>query len=122
MENIEKILSLIFVSIGIIAYIVTTILAIKRKKAAGEDVNVIEALASVAKNVLGLVQSVEIGALPKTGDKKLEIVLNATKQFCQSAQIDYDEDYWTKYINKAVELININRKAQSDNENIIAKQ
>lgn len=108
MEQIEKVLSLVFVGVGILAYIITTILAIRRKKANGEKVNAADAIAEIADNVLGFVKTAE-GEFDQCGMgvEKLKSVLTATKILCKDANVIFDKSYWTDYINKAVDLINI---------------
>lgn len=112
MEKVQAIMYIVFASVGVLAYIVTTILAIKRKKAKGENVNADEALATIASNVIELVKTAEhsFETMNKGGYQKLKDVLNDTKDLCANAGIVFDKGYWTEFINKAVDLINIDRK------------
>lgn len=118
MENIKEIASIVFVGVGILAYIITTVLAIRRKKANGEKVSAEDALAEIANNVLKLVMVAE-SAFPQGGGgtEKLKSVLTATKSLCKNAGIIYDKNYWVDFVEKAVDLINIKKQSQkTDNQ------
>lgn len=112
MQNVQAIMYIVFASVGVVAYIVTTVLAIKRKKAKGEAVNANEVLAGIAGKVIELVKGAEsaFSSVNKGGALKLKDVLNDTKDLCESAGIAFDKGYWTDFIGKAVDLINIDRK------------
>ncbi|MDE6966756.1 MAG: hypothetical protein K2O94_07245 [Clostridiales bacterium] len=110
MNNIKEIMSLVFVGVGILAYIITTILAIKRKKANGEKINVEETLATIANDVLQLIKTAEASSPSGGGADKFKSVLNATKLLCQKANVDFDQSYWTDFINNGADLINANKK------------
>lgn len=112
MEKAQAIMYIVFASVGVLAYIVTTILAIKRKKAKGENVNADEVLAGIAGKVIELVRGAEkaFSSVIKGGALKLKDVLNDTKELCESAGIAFDKGFWTDFIGKAVDLINIDRK------------
>ena len=112
MEKAQIIAYMIFACVGIVAYVITTVLAIKRKKANGEQVNANEVFADIAEKVIGLVKSAEsaFASVNKGGALKLKDVLNDTKDLCESAGIAFDKGYWTDFIGKAVDLINIDRK------------
>lgn len=112
MQNVQAIMYIVFASVGVVAYIVTTVLAIKRKKANGEKVNADEVLAGIAEKVIDLVKGAEkaFSSVNKGGALKLKDVLNDTKDLCESAGIVFDKAYWTDFIGKAVDLINIDRK------------
>ena len=114
MDKIKEIISLVFVAVGIIAYIITTVLAIKRKKADGEKINAEEVLASIATNVLELVGAAE-SMFPQGGggSEKLKTVLAATKSMCKEAGIIFDRSYWVDYVEKAVKLINISKQSET---------
>lgn len=110
MENIKEIMSLVFVGVGILAYIITTILAIKRKKANGEKIDVEETLPTIANNVLELIKTAESESPTGGGAEKLKLVLSAIKSMCKNANVVFDKSYWTDFINKSVELINVTKK------------
>lgn len=112
MEKAQIIAYIIFACVGIVAYIITTVLAIKRKKANGEQVNADEVFADIAEKVIGLIKSAEsaFASVNKGGALKLKDVLNDTKDLCESAGIAFDKGYWTDFIGKAVDLINFDRK------------
>lgn len=112
MQNVQAIMYIVFASVGVVAYIVTTVLAIKRKKAKGEAVNADEVLANIAGKVIELVKGAEsaFASVNKGGALKLKDVLNDTKDLCENAGIAFDKGYWTDFIGKAVDLINIDRK------------
>ncbi len=112
MEKAQTIMYIVFASVGVLAYIITTVLAIKRKKAKGETVNADEALAVIAGNVIELVKGAEsaFSSVNKGGALKLKDVLNDTKELCENAGVAFDKGYWTDFIDKAVGLININKK------------
>lgn len=113
MEKAQIIAYIIFACVGIVAYIITTVLAIKRKKANGEQVNADEVVAGIAEKVIDLVKGAEkaFSSVNKGGALKLKDVLNDTKDLCESAGIAFDKAYWTDFIGKAVDLINIDRKS-----------
>ena len=112
MEKAQAIMYIVFASVGVLAYIVTTILAIKRKKAKGEAIDITAVFDDIAGKVLTLVKEAEknFSAVQSGGKIKLKDVLNDVKDLCASAGVAYDKAYWTTYIGKAVELININRE------------
>lgn len=112
MEKVRTIIQIVLFVIMAIAYIITTVLAFKRKKANGEKIEADEALATIAENVIGLVKSAEgaFASVNKGGALKLKDVLNDTKDLCESAGIVFDKNYWIDFISKAVDLINIDRK------------
>lgn len=112
MQNVQAIMYIVFASVGVVAYIVTAVLAIKRKKAKGEKVNADEVLAGIAGKVIELVRGAEkaFSSVNKGGALKLKDVLNDTKELCESAGIAFNKEFWTDFIGKAVDLINIDRK------------
>lgn len=114
MEKAQMIAYIVFASVGVLAYIITTILAIKRKRAKGEEVNIDELLAGVAEQVMDLIKGAEkaFAPLEKGGTLKLKDVLNDTRELCEKAGLTFDKNYWTDFIQKAVELINIDRKPE----------
>ncbi len=116
MEKVELIFRAVLFGTGIVAYILMTVLAIKRKKASGEPVDVESTLADIAANVLRLLQEAELEITnPGSGAAKLKKVLSATKSMCKQASVIFDKDYWTSYVNDAVELININKESDDNN-------
>lgn len=114
MEKAQTIMYIVFASVGILAYIVTTILAFKRKKAKGEAVDIDEAIAQIGEQVMELVKGAEkaFASVTKGGALKLKDVLNDTRELCEQAGVAFDKGYWTDFIGKAVELINIDRKPE----------
>lgn len=112
MEKVQAIMYIVFASVGVLAYIVTTVLAIKRKKAKGEPVDLTTVFNDIAEKVLTLIKDAEanFSSVQSGGKMKLKDVLNDTKDLCANAGIAFDKAYWTAYIGKAVELINIDRK------------
>lgn len=118
MEKAQAIMYIVFVCVSVLAYIITTVLAIKRKKAKGDAVDVDEVLASVSEQVMGLVKGAEraFSSVPKGGALKLKDVLNDTRELCEQAGVSFDKEYWTDFIEKAVELINIDRPEEKSTE------
>ena len=118
MEKAQTIMYIVFTSVGVLAYIITTILAIKRKKAKGEAVDVDEVLSGISEQVMDLVKGAEkaFASLEKGGALKLKDVLNDTRELCEHAGLTFDKEYWTEFIEKAVELINYNRKTEEKSE------
>lgn len=112
MEKVQAIMYIVFASVGVVAYIVTTVLAIKRKKAKGEAIDLTTVFDDIAGKVLTLVKEAErnFSAVQSGGKMKLKDVLNDVKDLCSTAGVAFDKSYWTNYIGKAVELINIDRK------------
>lgn len=110
--DVKTILTIVGTCIGIVAYIIVTICAIKRKKANGEPVDITTVFDDIAGKVLTLVKEAEknFSAVQSGGKMKLKDVLNDVKDLCATAGVAYDKTYWTNYIGKAVELINIDRK------------
>lgn len=117
MEKVKIIVQIVLFVIMAIAYIITTVLAFKRKKANGEKISADEALATIAEKVIGFVKDAEsaFASVNKGGTLKLKDVLNDTKDLCESAGLIFDKSYWTEFIGKAVELINIERKTVESN-------
>ena len=113
MENILTIAYLVFVLLGIIASIISTVVTVKRKKAKGEQINAEEVVSDIAGKVIGLVKTAEsvFSGVNKGGALKLKDVLNDTKALCENSGITFDKNYWTDFISKAVELINIARQS-----------
>ena len=118
MEKAQAIMYIVFACVGVLAYIITTILAIKRKKAKGEAVDVDAALAEIGEKVIELVKCAEkaFASVQKGGALKLKDVLNDTRELCEQAGVTFDKGYWTGFIGKAVELINIDRPEEKPAE------
>ncbi len=110
--DVKTILTIVGTCIGIVAYIIVTICAVKRKKAKGEPIDVTTVFEDIASKALVLVKEAEknYASVPNGGKLKLKDVLNDIKDLCSTAGISFDKPTWTAYIAKAVELINIDRK------------
>lgn len=122
MEKVQAIMYIVFASVGVLAYIITTVLAIKRKKAKGEPVDITTVFDDIAGKVLTLVKEAErnFATVQSGGKMKLKDVLNDVKDLCSTAGVAFDKTYWTNYIGKAVELINIDRKSEETSEQTAA--
>lgn len=121
MENISNIAYLVFVCVGICAYVITTVLAIKRKRAAGETVDLNSVYDELMGKCVTLIECAE-KAYKELSDKsgikagafKLEYVLNRVRAACDELKVNFDSTYWTERINKLVELMNTQKnKVQS---------
>ena len=114
--DVKTILTIVGTCIGIIAYIIVTACAIKRKKANGETISLETVFQEIAEQAMGFISTAEVaynaltGATGvKAGAFKLDNVLNKIRDLCNEKGVAYDKSYWTDYISKAVELMNINK-------------
>ena len=80
--------------------------------------NADEAFEMIAGNVIEFVKNAEgaFASVKNGGALKLKDVLNDTKELCENAGISFNKGYWTEFIAKAVELINIDRKPKEVTE------
>ena len=117
-EKIVMIVYFVLLSIAIAVSIITTIIQLKKKKSNGELVNADEAFEMIAGNVIEFVKNAEgaFASVKNGGALKLKDVLNDTKELCENAGISFNKGYWTEFIAKAVELINIDRKPKEVTE------
>ena len=101
-----------------ILYVGLVIVAIIKKKKRGEPIDLEQTMAEIAQKVMPLVGAAEIAfksvSDKKTGALKLKDVLNDVKDMCAEKGAPYDKAYWTDYIKKAVDLININRESTEE--------
>lgn len=113
--NILKIAYLVFVCCGIIAYVITTALAIKRKKAAGETVDIKTVYDELMGHCVEFIENAEktfkefSSSGSKTGILKLDWVLNRMREQCEFVNATFDRNYWTEHITHLVELMNYNK-------------
>lgn len=119
--DVKEIITIVSAGALAILYIVLAVIAIFKKVKSGEKINaedITNAMAEIAKDVMPLVGAAEIAfksvAGMKTGTLKLKDVLNDIKDKCVEKGITFDKSYWTDFIQKAVELININRDQSSE--------
>ena len=117
-EKIVMIVYFVLLSIAMAVSIITTIIKLKKKKSNGELVNADEAFEMIAGNVIEFVKNAEgaFASVKNGGALKLKDVLNDTKELCENAGISFNKGYWTEFIAKAVELINIDRKPKEVTE------
>ncbi len=117
-EKIVMIVYFVLLSIAMAVSIITTIIQLKKKKSNGELVNADEAFEMIAGNVIEFVKNAEgaFASVKNGGALKLKDVLNDTKELCENAGISFNKGYWTEFIAKAVELINIDRKPKEVTE------
>lgn len=117
-EKIVMIVYFVLLSIAMAVSIITTIIQLKKKKSNGELVNADEAFEMIAGNVIEFVKNAEgaFASVKNGGTLKLKDVLNDTKELCENAGISFNKGYWTEFIAKAVELINIDRKPKEVTE------
>lgn len=117
-EKIVMIVYFVLLSIAMAVSILTTIIQLKKKKSNGELVNADEAFEMIAGNVIEFVKNAEgaFASVKNGGALKLKDVLNDTKELCENAGISFNKGYWTEFIAKAVELINIDRKPKEVTE------
>lgn len=131
MEKVQAIMYIVFASVGVLAYIVTTVLAIKRKRAKGEEVDIDTVFKDIAEQAIGFINTAEIAykaiignSTAKAGELKLEKVLGNIRDLCMEKKVSFDKKYWTDYVKQAVNLINTEHpekqikltETKSDNE------
>lgn len=124
--DIKDIIMIIVGCFLVLLYIVLVGIAIVKKRKQGEPVDIGKTMAEIAQQVLPLVGTAEIAfksvSDKKTGTLKLKDVLHDIKDMCMEQGIIFDKEYWTKYVNEAVNLINVNRTSQEITEdNIVDK-
>ncbi len=111
--SIKEILVIVAFCVVTVAYTVTALLSYFRgKKAQVDPAQVSEVFANIAPQVLGLIFGAEgaYSSVPKGGALKTKDVLNDIKEICAEGGVAFDRNYWTDFIKKAVDLINLNRK------------
>lgn len=100
--------------------VITAIVAVIRKKRStieGEEteseMSVFEKIATSAIQFVGEVEKAYNNLVgdsdKKAGPMKLETVLSKLRQLCSDLDVDFDIQYWTDFINKIVDNMNIKR-------------
>lgn len=119
--NIETILSLVFSCVGIVAYVIVAVLAIKRKKVNVTTVDTDAAFWEIAETALGLVGTAETAyaSITKGGGLKLKDVLTDIKELCEQKGISYNKSVWVNFITQAVNLLNYNKDKDIETEAVI---
>lgn len=120
--SIKEILWLVALCVVGLCAIITTLVAVVRfirKKKNGEPVtleSVFQEISESAMEFIGDAESAYKALTGATGVKagtfKLENVLNKLRDLCAEKGVSFDKTYWTDYIEKAVRLINIDRKTE----------
>lgn len=118
--TIKDICTLVWVVVGVIAYTVSTALAIKRKKSLGmtnEEYDTF--LMTEFERVLGYIVKANskynsvFKEGVKAGEFKLKDVLDLIKEDCGVACAVFDKTFWTNIINNIVECMNTEKAVQS---------
>lgn len=104
----------LFLIICIVLAVVKAVMRVKTKVENGEDVNIVDEAKNVLSSIIESMTSAEqlYGALAKvTGTKqstqKLQAVLKEFKSYCNSNQLEYNEEQATELINSIVNFKNI---------------
>lgn len=126
--SITTICWLVYVVISLVCYIVSTALAIKRKKS---DKNVTsEEYDTFVKTEVGKVLEYILNAEAKynllcggdikAGQFKLEDVIYDIKDDCLDASMSFDKEYWTKFVNNVVSCMNIKKETSVQTEDSVS--
>ena len=118
--DIKEILYIVVVCIvGLYAMIATAVAIVRKilqKKKNGENITLESVFWDVVEQGMTLVGETETiykaltGATGiKTGPLKFDSVLNKVRDICIEKQIPFDKERWTKFIEKAVDLLNNGR-------------
>ena len=80
----------------------------KRLKATKTDDEKTEIVNEIKADVMGFISIAEsmFADIPKSGGSKLLYVLNEVKRVCGLLGIEYDSEYWTKFVNDIVDKTN----------------
>lgn len=110
-----------WVVIGLIltAILITTVInaikSIKARIAAGESINFEMLFEEISEAALTFISDAENAyeqlkgiSNIKTGTLKKDNVLSKIRGLCEDKGIKYNEDYWSKFVDSAVKLINTN--------------
>lgn len=112
-EIIKLVIACIILVYALIITVVSVRQKLKAKAAAGEEVNIDTVFTEIANSAINFISSAEIayqaltGATGvKTGEFKLESVLNKIRDICSEKGVVFDKEYWTTFINNTVATMN----------------
>lgn len=114
----EIIVGWVLRGLTLIGYVVLAILAIKRKKVVIEsedNTELLSKLDTVMCKVISAIDKVE-GTYKsifkdgvKAGTFKFKDVLEVAKEGCEEVGLIFNKEYWTKFINNEVHLMNVGK-------------
>lgn len=114
--GVKDIVYVVFLVVGVIGYIVTTALAIKRKKTSGvskkEFDSFIESECNVAIDYIKKVEAKYASVFKegvKAGEFKLKDVLDLIKEDCESKGVSFTKSVWEKFIGNVVSAMNLGK-------------
>ena len=108
LNNYEAIIGLAVSLILLLLNVVSFIKAGKRVKAAKTDTERANALEGLKLRAFGLITATEdlFKGISKSGSSKLLYVLNNLEKVAGTYGVEFDEEYWTDFINTTVAVCN----------------
>lgn len=108
LNNYEAIIGLAVSLILLVLNVISFIKSYKRVKAAKSDEERASALEGLKLRAFGLITATEemFKGISKSGSSKLLYVLNNLQKVAKDYGLEFDEEYWTGFINTAVEVSN----------------
>lgn len=117
---------LVYVVVSLICYIVSTALALKRKKATGmTKVDYDTFIKTEFDKVISYILKAEAKYKAvfkegfKAGQFKLEDVLAKIKEDCADGSALFDKDFWTNIVDNIVACMNVDKQGSVQTENSV---
>lgn len=116
LEIVIRVVGILYTVVTLVLLIVLRIRAIKRRRANGENVSILDAFKEVSEYAIRLIMQKEVayerltlGTNAKAGEFKLESVLNGIRDKCLELSYPYIREDWEVFVDNQVKLINFNR-------------